>query len=190
MSNSLLLDILNVICPVLGLGVNSFVQTAGIRYIAWCSYLKSIIFGFVCGFCFVVSFGIVFIVSGCEPFGDSIAFLLVNLISYSLLGLCYFAFINAPVSALRVRLLSELYESKGGLTLEEILTQYNSQEIIRIRIDRLVNNGQIICRKGRYYKKRSITLVMVGIGELLRVIIFGRKSGKNVTNCDASDKTG
>jgi len=179
MSNSFLVGILNVLCPVIALGVNTIVQIVSIRYAAWCSYLKSIIFGFVCGFCFVVLLEVLLIVSGCQSLDDSIAFLLVNLVSYSLLGLCYFAFINAGVSALRIRLLSELYESKGGLTLEEILTQYNSQEIIRIRIDRLVNNGQIICRKGRYYKKRSITLVMVAIRELLRVIIFGRKSGKN-----------
>ena len=99
----------------------------------------------------------------------------MNILSYSLLSLCYFAFINAGVSALRIRLLNELEDNPKGLTTDEILTKYNSQEIINRRINKLTTNKQISYQNQRYYSKKSITLAMVFIKEFLSLIFFRKK---------------
>ena len=173
-------EIMHAFIPLFGLVIYSSSQLFGIRYVAGLSYLKSVVFGFGFGLFIVVSLELVFILSVVKSLSDSIALFVVSIITYCLLGLCYFAFINLPVSALRIRLLRELYESEKGITMKELLMRYNSKEIIEKRINRLINNRQIICKNERYYVKRSITLVMAVILELMRFIILGRKLRINV----------
>ena len=83
----------------------------------------------------------------------------MNLMTYSLFWLCYFAFINTGVSALRIRMLRELYDSPDGLTMDEILIRYNSKEIIESWIDK---EGIEYTR----FKTATIDLEPYGIGLL------------------------
>jgi len=47
--------------------------------------------------------------------------------------------------------LRELNDSDNGLTMDEILKRYNANDMIRMRMDRLLNNGQVYEKEGRYY---------------------------------------
>ena len=111
---------------------------------------------------------------------DRFAVLIMHLITYSLFGLCYFAFINTGISALRIRLLKELYDSNNGLTINELLICYNSKEIIDRRIKKLKGNKQITFNDNRYYTKKSVTLILVLIKETLSLMILRRKPRINL----------
>jgi len=157
----------------------SFIQLLTIRHIKIINYYKSLITGFFCGFVSVLFFEFHFWNLKYYSLSDSIALSLVNIVSYLCLSFCYLCFIQLGVSALRIRLLQELYNSSKGLTMDELLGRYNSKHIIDYRVKRLINNGQIIIKRDRYYAKMSITLIMAMILEVFRFIILGNKSRIN-----------
>ena len=170
-----LYDTIYAFISIIGLVINSVVQILGVRYVTGLTYFKSIIFGFLCGFIFILIFDLLSILNASVVSIDLLTISIMNLMTYSLFWLCYFAFINTGVSALRIRMLRELYDSPDGLTMDEILLRYNSKEIIERRINRLENNKQIKYNNGRYYVIKSITLAMVLIKEVLTFIVLNRK---------------
>ena len=154
----------------------SSIQLLTIRYINGLTYIKSLISGFLCGFFFVLLFELYILILKYYSLSDSTALSLVNILSYLLLSFGYLCFIQLGVSALRIRLLQELYNSPDGLTMDEVLDRYSSKQIIDYRVKRLINNGQIIIKRDRYYAKMSITLIIAMILEVFRFIILGEKS--------------
>ncbi|NIP99144.1 MAG: hypothetical protein GWM98_01035, partial [Nitrospinaceae bacterium] len=77
--------------------------------------------------------------------------LATNLLIFAALGYCYFHFVNLGETARRIRIVRELEESPDGLTLPQLLERYNARMILRVRVRRLVDNGQLILREGRYF---------------------------------------
>jgi len=63
--------------------------------------------------------------------------------------------------------------------MNEILKRYNSKQIIKYRINRLINSGQIVKKHNKYYLKKSITIVMAVTLEIMRFIVLGQKSRIN-----------
>jgi len=102
--------------------------------------------------------------------------LIVNIVIYSSLGYCYFHFINLGETARRIRILRELYDSNGGLTLEEILKRYNAKKMVELRLQRLLNNGQVILKGGMLYNGKPIMLLISKTIILLKLIILGEKN--------------
>ena len=92
------------------------------------------------------------------------------------MGYCYFNYINLGETARRIRILREIYDSKEGLSMEEILKRYNAKEIIERRIKRLLKNRQIIYKDGKYYIGKPIMLVIAKIIVIMKVILLGKKS--------------
>ena len=169
-------NFLHSLISIIGLVLMSSIQLLAIWYIKGITYYKSLITGFLCGFVFVLFFEFYFLILKYYSLSDSTALSLVNILSYLFLSFCYLCFIQLGVSALRIRLLQELYNSSNGLTMDEILGRYNSKQIIDYRVKRLINNGQIIIKRDRYYAKMSVTLIMAMILEVFRFIILGKKS--------------
>jgi hypothetical protein len=101
---------------------------------------------------------------------------LSNLIVYSCLGFCYFNFITLGETARRIRLLRELTESPKGLTLGEIDQRYNAKIIIQNRINRLLNNKQVILKNDRYFIGNPTVLMISKIFILLKIIFLAKKS--------------
>jgi len=67
-----------------------------------------------------------------------------------------------------------LYDSKDGLTLEEILQRYNSKMILKVRIDRLIDNEQIILKNGKYYTGRPTVLLFAKMIVKMKLLLFGK----------------
>ena len=170
------IDIFYVLLPIVGLIVNSIIQIFFLRNLNGQAYFKSIKTGFLCGAISILIFEVIFIIIKFEISINHISYLIMNFLTYALFGLCYFICINISVSAIRIRLLKELNDSFEELTLDKILIRYNSKEIINRRIKKLENNQQITCINQRYYTKKSITLFMIFVKELLSVIILRKKS--------------
>jgi hypothetical protein len=99
-----------------------------------------------------------------------------NFLIYAALGYCYFHFINLGETARRIRILRELYEAPDGLPLEGILERYNAKHIVEMRLRRLIHNGQIVERDGRYYIGSPVMLLIARSITLLKVVILKKKS--------------
>jgi len=156
------MTITGALLPVLGLLVNIVVQVAAAK--AGSSLLRSIFAGFAAGLVSVLYF------SGLT------ARLPADILCYGAFGYCYFHFVNLGETARRIRLVRELYENPGGLSEAELLQRYNSREILAARMSRLLGNGQIISRAGRYFTGKPAVLFMAKTVTLLKFIIIGKKS--------------
>ena len=89
---------------------------------------------------------------------------------------CYFNFINLGETARRIRILRELYDSKKGLSMAEILERYNAKNIVEKRLSRLINHGQIIDKNDKYYIGNPIMLLIARIIVTMKLILLGKKS--------------
>jgi len=164
-------DYLGVFSPVIALLINVITQILSLRY-AVNGLLKSIFLGFLFGLLCL------FIVQFCATF-QNIEFLpglMVNIIIYSLFGYCYFHFINLGETARRIRILRELHDSNGKLTLEEILKRYNAEEMVELRLQRLISSGQVISKGGRLHVGRPVLLFLSKIIILIKLILLRQKS--------------
>lgn len=167
---------MQVLDPVIGLMVNVLIQILGSRFLPGLGMLKSVILGFITGGLSVILTELYLLVGSGMPIGDALGNIVTNLIIYACLGYCYFHFINLGETARRIRILRELYDSKEGLSMEEILKRYNARDIVKIRINRLVNNGQIIFKNNRYYIGKPIMLLMAKIIIRMKLMVLGKES--------------
>lgn len=164
-------DYINIINPIFAFSINVATQILCMRFIMK-GLLKSLFSGFAVGLLsllFVQLFAAFL----------NIAFLpnlMVNVVIYSSLGYCYFHFINLGETARRIRILRELYDSNGGLTLEEILKRYNAKRMVELRLQRLLSNGQVILKDGILFTGKPVLLLISKIILLMKFIILGQKS--------------
>lgn len=166
---------LEVIAPIIGLIINVSVQVFGFRYFPAIGLLKSLLLGFICGLSTVIILEC-YVLSGIPKSSlDFISIFFTNVIAYSALGYCYFNFLNLGETARRIRIVRELHES-GGLSMEDILKKYNVTEIVHRRINRLINNGQIIERDGKYYIGSPVMLTIARVIAAMKLILLGKKS--------------
>mgnify|MGYP001458472362 CR=1 FL=1 len=163
----------NILIPVIGIFTSIIAQVFSYKYLLDKKLLKSEYFGFLCGLIVLV---ICEILTYQAPVANSVALICVNLIIYFCFSYCYFNFINMGETARRIRLLRELDESPDGLTWEDMFKRYNAQEIIKIRINRLLSNGQIVLRNERYYVSSPVMLLISKAIVLMKSIILGKKS--------------
>ncbi len=163
-------DLVHAIVPIISTVANVLAQLVCVRYIGL-SYYRSVVVGFVLGG--VLTGGaecLYFYWNGME----SLPLAFFNIANYCLLGFGYFSFINIGKTALRVRMLTEMKNSQNGLTLAEILAIYNARNIVDIRVDRLVRNGQLDRTNGRFYSRMSITLAIAITIDLFKLVVFGK----------------
>lgn len=172
----MLYSYLQVTNPVFGLAINVLVQLISFRFILKSGLLKTIFLGFFAGFLYLLLIeSYIFFVMPVS-FMDFLMILLANAIAYASLGYCYFHFINLGETARRIRILREIYDSKDGLSMEDILRRYNAKEIVEKRISRLVNNGQILYKNGRYYIGNPTLLMISRIIVAIKLLLLGKRS--------------
>jgi hypothetical protein len=162
--------------PIAALSANVFIQVVSFRLIVKLSLLKSLIRGFGFGliFLFAIEWSLFFFAN--ESIREYLFLVLTDATTYMALGYCYFHFINLGETARRIRLVRELYESNGGLTLQDVLERYNAKDIVEVRKNRLLRNGQIIYKNGRYFIGSPVMLLISQIIVIMKLIIMGAKS--------------
>lgn len=153
---------LDFLIPIVAFTINLIIQVGSFRLLHNFPLLKSVLLGFISG--------LIVIVIG----KDTLPIFLVNLITYASLEYCYFNFVTLGETGRRIRILREIYESEDGLTLDGLLSRYNAEEILRRRLDRLLKNGQIVLKGGRFFVGVPIFLWYVEIIFLLQGILFGK----------------
>ena len=166
----------NVSIPIISLMVNVIVQITALRRIVSLGLLKSIYVGFLAGAtCVLVVDSLIFFYLPIF-FADWVFNIITNLIIYSALGYCYFHFINLGETARRIRILREIYDSGGSLSIDEILEKYNAKEIREKRLSRLLNNQQIVYKDGRYFIGNPTFLFIARAIVIMKLILLGKKS--------------
>ena len=167
------MDYFNILIPLIGIFSNITAQILSYKYLLSRRLLKSEYFGFLCG---LIVLAVCQVLANGKPDAEQFSLICTNLIIYFCLSYAYFHFINLGETARRIRLLRELYEAPFGLSREEILKKYNAPEIINIRTSRLLNNGQIILRYGRYYIASPVMLLISKAIVLMKLVVLGKKS--------------
>lgn len=152
-----------VLLPIICLLINALVQILSFRMAVKKGLLNSIFFGFFAGFLSLLAI----------EFQYGFASGITNMVTYALLGYCYFHFVGLSQTARRIRMLIELYQSGDGLSLDEILSRYNAEEIVEKRLNRLISNGQLISRDGRYFIGKPVVLFIAGAATLLKRLLHG-----------------
>lgn len=164
---------LNILIPVIAICANISAQIFSYKYVITKKLLKSEYFGFLGGLTVLI---ILQIFAYQPSLIERFALVCINLIIYLCFSYSYFCFISMGETARRIRLLRELCDSPQGLTKEEILSRYNSAEVINMRMIRLLNNYQVILRDSRYYAGSSVMLFISKAIILMKLIILGKKS--------------
>ena len=109
------------------------------------------------------------------PARDMIALVLLDLTAYLALAFGYFNFVNINIASLRIRMIEELLDFPQGLSREQLLASYNTEEVIAVRITRLVTGGHLAEHQGRFRLGGARRFVLLArIYDLLRRVILRR----------------
>ena len=154
--------------PVLALAVNVLGQIVLLRSSRGSHFLRSIVGGFLAG---LIALGLLDLVAiriyGLSHDTLMLAFV-VNTLTYGALSYCYFNFVNLGQSSIRIRLYAEIAASGQGVSIAEMAREYNEEALMKMRLQRLRESGDIVEKDGRYFVGRS-RLVFIGH------VIFGAK---------------
>jgi len=111
-------------------------------------------------------------------YGFTIIECISNFIFFSTLWYGYFNYFNIGEASLRIRVLSEISKKEEGISYEQILSLYNAQEIVKNRLTRLVNDGQVVLTGGRYYLGKPKLVILASFFQGLSKFVLGKKSFK------------
>jgi len=138
--------------PLIALGCNVVVHVIRFRLSRGTHFLGSIVVGFLAGF---VVLGLLEIarysLSGGKSFIADEA-LFIHAPAYMGLAYCFYAgFAQLGQTSIRIRLYAEIAARPEGLSVAEISQIYNEQSLMEARIERLLESGDIVETRGRYF---------------------------------------
>jgi hypothetical protein len=163
------------VTPILGLAVYCFSHLL----VSWSGRIRSPYVALMigCGIGLAVTFvvsaaALAFLHAG---WFDAMAMIGMNVSAYLAFAFGYFNFINLNIASLRIRMLEELAESGGSMPVEALTSLYNTEEVIALRINRLVAGGHLTIRQGRYFSGKRRFLIVGRIFDFLRFAILGNR---------------
>ena len=144
----------DLLIPILSVLVNLIVQVASFRYWKGSNYFLTIILGFSVGLAAFVFLETLFL---WEDFSTDhlLTALLVNTPIYICLAYCYYSFVQLGQTSIRIRLYAEIASKTDGLSAEEVAREYSDDSLVAVRIQRLVESGDLIDRNGAFFIGRS-----------------------------------
>ena len=161
---------LQISSPLIALMINVIAQILSFRFFPRIGLLKSVILGFVIGLLSLFPLmSYVFFLK--NSFFSTIV---VDFFIYLPLGYCYFHFINLGETARRIRILREIYDSENGLSMKEILERYSAVNVVEMRLQRLLGNGQIVDNENRYYIGKPTMLLITKVLAMIKLVILGK----------------
>lgn len=91
----------------------------------------------------------------------------------------WFMYLNiaqAVNSSLRIRVLLELSEKGAATSFRELSQKYNDEDLIRMRLARLVSGGAVEKRSEKYYLNSGKLVHIANFFSLLKSIVVGKAS--------------
>ena len=163
--------------PIAALALNVMVQITSFRIARGRHFLRSVALGFFAGAIALV----IFQVLECRSTGTRDnqlveSLLLVNLPIYTALAYCFFNFANLGQSSVRVRIYEEIASSPSGVPVSQITREYDDETILCMRLNRLLESGDLVEREGRLHIGRSRLITVAGVIFALKRFVLGKTS--------------
>jgi hypothetical protein len=149
-----------LLIPILAVFVNLTVQIATFRHWRGTRYFASIVSGFSAGLVALAGMEAMYLWENTNTEASLVAFL-VNVPIYVALAYCYYSFVQLGQTSIRIRLYAEISSQPQGLLTEEVYREYSDQTLVQVRLQRLIESGDVIFRDGSYSVGRS-RFVFVG----------------------------
>jgi hypothetical protein len=144
----------SLISPIVATVINVLTQITLFRLSRGTQYFRSIIQAFLLGAITLV-IGEAFLVATSESVFDRLFLALaVNLPIYLGLSYCYYNFVQLGQTSIRLRMYSEIMAHAGGVMISEIEREYDETRLTEVRLQRLLESGDIIERDGNYFLGR------------------------------------
>jgi hypothetical protein len=136
--------------PIIALAVNAITQVIVFRMRRGGQYFRSIVEGFLAG---AVIFAIIelLLLWGRSSLSNTLILaLLVDFPTYLALSYCSYSFVQLGQTSIRIRIYSEIASSPSGVSIQELNREYDDDLLLRTRIQRLTEGGDIVLKGGRY----------------------------------------
>jgi hypothetical protein len=161
-------QIIHLMSPVAGLLVMCGAHALLCQLDARAALLNSLARAGMAGLLAVILAGCAAAWSDGAWFAATLSCLLVDLPIYGCLAYGYANFVNLGQSSVRVRIYRELLGRPEGIAGEVLRAEYDEQGMLRARVGRLVEAGDLRLEETRYFPGRR-RLVIIG------AVIFGLK---------------
>ena len=102
--------------------------------------------------------------------------LAVNLPTYVCLSYCYYSFVQLGQTSIRIRMYSEIAEREDGVILSEMEQEYNEEGLTEVRLQRLIESGDMIVRDNTYFIGRKRLLLITNIIFAAKHFLLRKKS--------------
>lgn len=170
------MEYLQFFIPIIGMLANALSQIFIFRFFPKKGLLKAVIIAFFIGFfCLFILETYIFVIMQ-KYISVFLLDIFIDLLIYVSLSYCFFHFINLGETGRRIRILSELYYANDGFFMEDILKQYNGDEVLEKRIKRLTENGQIVFKNGKYFIGKSTVLLMAKLMLGIKWLFFNQNA--------------
>jgi hypothetical protein len=161
-------SIIFVIAPLVGLAVGVVGQVVAHWVAPRSPIVLSYAAGFLCGA--IISLLTLFASGRPVDWYD----LMVCLLTFGGLNYCYSNFVNLNFTSLRIRLLKELLATGGTARADDVARKYGSEAILKRRLARLVEWGQLRELSGRYVALKGSFLRLALLFTALKKAVLGR----------------
>ena len=164
-----------VFVSVIALGIKIVIQIITCQITRGQKLYQTILAGFMAGIIAVCALTILSAREMGLSARDSYAYLILNALCYVCLAYGYFQSISLNVNSLRVRIAKEILAAGGQKPIESLTGEYNADQVIEARLERLTQSEQLTVRDGRYFSgKKSIFLTIGMVIDTMRWLILGK----------------
>lgn len=166
---------IDLLIPILAVMVNLIVQVISFRHWRGANYFLTIILGFGGGLAAFVIMEILFLQLAFSK-DHLLTALLVNTPIYICLAYCYYSFVQLGQTSIRIRLYAEIASKSDGLSAEDVATEYSDDSLVAVRIQRLVESGDLIKRNGAFFVGRKRLPLIGNILFFAKRFLLGKTS--------------
>jgi hypothetical protein len=169
-----MLDYLRVATPLLALGITTLVQLSVARTRLGRGLIRSYFAGFGAGLASLLAFCAWVELRQGTPWYEAAANTVVNVGTYLALAFCFLSFLNLGNTSIRIRIFRELQQSGGRLSIENLRSLYDYNQIIEMRLNRLLSGKQVIERDGRYFLVSHALWWIAWVVSSTRRVVLGK----------------
>jgi len=135
--------------------------------------VASLFLGFIAGLAVLAVGELIVTLRGPGEIRDSIGLAMANGVLFVCLWYFYFHFINIGEASLRIRVLREAARCSGQ-PLDALLAVYNVRTVVATRMERLVQDGQLIVEGDRFRPGKPRMVLVAKAFSFLRWLLLGQ----------------
>jgi hypothetical protein len=166
----------SLISPIAAMVVNVAAQVILFRIWRGRQYFRSVIGGFLFGAAALIACE-AFLIASSDAMGERLFLAVaVNLPIFLCLSYCYYNFIQLGQTSIRIRMYTEIASRPGGVVISEIEREYDEAALTELRLQRLVESGDVIARSERYVIGQGRLLLIANVIWAAKHFLLRKKS--------------